>query len=271
MNKALGLAFFSTLIVYLGGMENIQPEAFLAIQRKMGFTPFIKQAPSPDGSKIAVLTTTGIFSVWDTRTAELIEESTVSNKENVESITFNAKGTKIIITTPEGSEEVTIVNPQAFKQIKKNTGKIIKKAQSADSSKIVTLNPLGIVSLWDGLSGDVIDPALATNKGDALSLKFNDEGTKVIIRTPRSTQEFDIVNPQALKVIQKKMEPLAISKKAQSPDGTTIAILDNKGSVSLWDISSEKAIKKAPLLSMGFNAQGNLEITPWSYQKKSTA
>ncbi len=81
--------------------------------------------------------------------------------------------------------EKVSVDPNVFKMIQQEipyTSTIIKKSQSPDGTKIVTLTNNGRVSLWDGKTGKSLEFSLALDKENAQSMGFHPEGTKVIIK-----------------------------------------------------------------------------------------
>ncbi len=90
--------------------------------------------------------------------------------------------------------ETDPVDPNVFKIIQKNNPYVvyIKKSQSSGGTKIVTVTEGGTVSLWDGKTGELLEPSVAKGKQKVQSVGFNPEGTKVIIKTLQGTEELAI-------------------------------------------------------------------------------
>ncbi len=177
------------------------------------------------------------------------------------------------IHTMEQSKEIS---PSLLEIIKNNmrafSGTDIKmKSQSPDGSKVAILDIYGNISLWDGKTGKVFDKYVTGDQKqkDVLSLGFNDDGTKVIVTTSKGTQEYAAIANAAnvLDIIRMDMRNFGgndITMKSPSPDGTKIAILDERGNVSLWDGKTGKVFdkyvtgdqKQKDVLSLGFNEDG---------------
>ena len=276
MKKILALALLIMPNACIYTMESINYDIRQTIQNSLEYSTIEKMAHSADGTKIIVLDSQGDISLWDGISGEVINKRLAFNKIGVVSIGFNKEGTKVILTTGKGTEELDIFNPHALKVIKKDmeSSVITKMTQTADGTKIVAIDDCGNISLWDGISGQTIDKFFALNKIGVVSIGFNKEGTKVILTTGKGLEELDIVNPDALRAIKKNLGRTIIRNKAQSADGTKIAILDNRETVSLWDglsgqpIDKLFATNKKDVLSMSFNANDTALIITSSSGKE---
>ncbi|MBA3751637.1 hypothetical protein H0X06_02435 [Candidatus Dependentiae bacterium] len=240
-------------------------------------------SPSSDRSKIVTLDNYGYISLWDGQSGGLLEENLADyscNKDEVFSIAFNERGTKVLVmASKQEIEKHEIVNSKALNAIRKHCANhgLLKKIQSSDGSKIVTLHTSGFISLWDGETGDLLEEHLAfySNKKEILSIKFNNEGTKVLVATTKGVEEHEIINLQALKAIRNNnLSPLRM--KSQNLNGTQIVTLDEQGYISLWDgktgdpldkfiaeyptycfnIYDSLSAEKDRVLSIGFNNEG---------------
>ena len=141
--------------------------------------------------------------------------------------------------TMERSQEIS---SSVLNAIQSNMGyvkKIMMKIQSSDGTKIAVLDSDGTVSLWDK-SGKLLDAEVAKQLGKILSLEFSSNETKVIVTTSTGPREYAIVDAHALKMIKEDMGLYKkIMMKIQNSDGTKIAILDDYGTVSLWNKSGK--------------------------------
>ncbi len=201
MKKTLPLTILLLIPFVVHTMETdpVDPNVFKIIQKNNPYLDYIKKSQSPDGTKIVTVTEGGTVSLWDGKTGELLELSVAKGKQKVQTVGFNPDGTKVIIKTLQGTEEYDItdfvrVDPNVFKIIQKNNPYVdyIKKSQSSDGTKIVTVTEGGTVSLWDGKTGELLEPSVAKGKQKVQSVGFNPEGTKVIIKTLQGTEELAI-------------------------------------------------------------------------------
>ncbi|MBA3751565.1 hypothetical protein H0X06_02050 [Candidatus Dependentiae bacterium] len=276
MNKVFSLTVLLLIpfVIHTMETEPVDPNVFKTIQKSNPYLDYIKKSQSSDGTKIVTLTEGGTVSLWEGKTGELLEPSVAKGKQKVQSVGFNPESTKVIIKTLQGTEEYDItdfvrVDPNVFKIIQKKNPYVdyIKKSQSPDGTKIVTLAEGGTVSLWNGKTGELLEPSVAKNKQKVQSVGFNPDGTKVIIKTLQGTEEYDItdfvrVDPTVFKIIQKKNPYVDYIKKSQSPDGTKIVTLTEGGTVSLWEGKTGKTLKsslaenKNKVQSIGFNPEG---------------
>ncbi len=199
MKKILLLTglIFVPLFTHTMEPDNINPDVFKGIERNNPFFTFIKKNQSPDGTKIVTLSNAGTVSLWDGKTGKSLDPSFAKDKLKAQSVGFSPDGTKVIIKTLQGTEEydlTTLVDFDVFKGIERNNPffTFIKKSQSPDGTKIVTLSNAGTLSLWDGKTGKSLEPSLAKDKLKAQSVGFNPDGTKVIIKTAQGTEEYSI-------------------------------------------------------------------------------
>lgn len=277
----------------------IDPEVLEAIKRSYVGLVVVSASLSPDQKKIVILDDTGLVSLWKNSSGESIG-FLPTNKADAKAVRFSRDGKKVIITGGGRTEELTIpqellveekkqpeikeaaaIDPNVLNTIKGNAYglTIIDANLSPDKTKIVTLDDMGTITLWKSPSGYAID-FLATNKMNAKSVQFSLDGKKVIITTVRGRKE-EIAIPQALLAEEKKPEikkaatidPMALEaikrnlsgaeiiKSSLSRDNKKIAVLDNTGTVSLWENSSGNLIKilakgKKDVQYLGFNPDG---------------
>ena len=277
MKKILTIIILSTLPIFTHTMETTstmesstsKPEVLATIlatiKKELGDFQIIKRSLSPDATKIAIINDFGYISLWDATSGKLLDEIMARNKLNALSIGFNPESTKVVVTTPSGSEAFDIINPEVLATIlatiKKELGdfRIVKRSLSPDGTKVAIINNFGYISLWDATSGKPLDEIMARNKLNALSIGFNPESTKVVVTTPNSSETLDIINPEVLALIKEELGSVQIVKKSLSPDGTKVAIINDLGFVSLWDATSGKlleqmiALRKQNALSIEFN------------------
>ncbi len=150
---------------------------------------FVKSAISPDGTKIAGVSSTGNLSVWDIESKQAIDSSVVNGLMNVAAVEFNKEGTKVFVTTSEGIEDYDIIDPLVLTVIRSNpllqkttgVGKTIIKSKivSPDRTKIVLLEEDGNMSLWDVQSGELIRRSVG-KKPSAKSIKFSPDGQSIL-------------------------------------------------------------------------------------------
>ncbi|MBA3751563.1 WD40 repeat domain-containing protein [Candidatus Dependentiae bacterium] len=266
MKKTLSLALLLiTSFTYPMETDIVNPEVMKVIQKDNPNSTFIKESQSPDGTRIVALTNKGVVALYDAKTGKF-QDLVATNKMNVQSLEFNPEGTKVILKTTRGTEEYGIVDPEVMKIIQENNpnSTFIKKSTSPDGTRIVALNDKGVVGLYKGKTGKFED-IIGTNKTDIQSLEFSPEGTKVILKTARGTEEYGIVDPEVLKVIIGDNSYTTFLNKTQSPDGTKIAALTQKGVVALYDGKTGKFIRilatnKMNVQLLEFNPDGTKVI-----------
>ncbi len=127
---------------------------------------FITSAISPDGTKIAGVSSTGNLSVWDRESGQAIDSSVVNFLKNVQSVSFNQEGTKVSVTSSEGTQGYDIIDPLVLTILKSHPrlqkaggqGKIAIKSKSVspDGTTITIVDENGDASLWDARSGKLL-------------------------------------------------------------------------------------------------------------------
>ena len=79
---------------------------YALLEESFGFRlHLILKAQSLDEKKIAILNDSSQLSLWDGKTGKLLNRSVAEDLHNVVSLDFNKEGTKLIVTTDEGSQE----------------------------------------------------------------------------------------------------------------------------------------------------------------------
>ena len=134
--------------------------------------------------------------------------------------------------------------PSIALQISSRDGKIVVILQGKDT-KLPSAR--GIISLWDGKTGKLIDEEVA-RAVDVTDMKFNQDGTKVVVYVRELSRQGNYTNTTeyavttGLAAIEKALaaKRRSIKLKTLSPDTTKIAVLDTYGDVSLWDEEQER-------------------------------
>ncbi|MBA3751633.1 hypothetical protein H0X06_02415 [Candidatus Dependentiae bacterium] len=180
------------LVTTLTGVEEHEIVNFKVLKKIKeinNYLPFKRKSQSSDGSKIVTFDSKGRVALWDGQTGAPLDPFMghfSTSIEEIPSIAFNKKGTTVIVRTSKKTEVLEIINPTALKTIGEYSSLYyMKKSQSSDGSKIVTLDYEGNISLWDGETGSPLERNLTTylNLNEILSIKFNDTGTKIVITT----------------------------------------------------------------------------------------
>lgn len=121
--------------------------------------------------------------------------------------------------------------------------------KSSDGKKIAILDWNGDISLWDGVTGKLMD-IVADNQFNVLSLGFNPEGTKVIVTTSKGLKEYTAIEdtpPDLLHFIE---------------DGTKIAFLYADGTILVADKKGKMLIDRTiaenpkDVIGLEFNKNG---------------
>jgi len=125
MKKILALIMLSALPAFTHTMNSVTKPVQLStiinlpdLEILYGGDPLVKYRTSPDNTKIAIISEDGYVSLrnaqsgvlingWNSTEVKNLIKSISFYSENV-SISFNHAATKIIITTPNGSEELDI-------------------------------------------------------------------------------------------------------------------------------------------------------------------
>ncbi len=285
-NEVLSITFnkegTTILVLTSNGTEDhqvIDSKVLTIIKQHDKYQPLKKRIQTRDKSLIVTLDIYGCICLWDGHTGDLLvkniagdeDDLTYYNKKEPISVEFNKEETKIHVTTPKGTEEHEIVNPQALKVINStNVVSISKTCQNAEGTQIVTYDQQGYISLWDGKTGESLDQHLAEyptfigEKDKVHSIRFNNEGTKILVITAEEVKEHIIINPQAIRIIQQNSR-YYYRKKNQSPDGSMIITFDHEGYISLWNGKTGDPLKMNfadysdrdnTVLSIGFNDEG---------------
>ncbi|MBA3751711.1 hypothetical protein H0X06_02855 [Candidatus Dependentiae bacterium] len=93
-------------------------------------------------------------------------------------------------------------NPAALKKIReqKPSTPTMKMAISDDRTKIATFDDKGLIQIWDGKSGELLENAGVTDQKNNQIMKFNKEGTTIIISSRDGTTEYPVQKKEQLLV-----------------------------------------------------------------------
>ena len=275
MKKIVTILIFGSLSAFTHTMEKVSSavelstiDAGIIATMKLMSREIIKNCVSPDGTKVAFFDSCNHISIWyNNRDALCFSER---QREGTQSIEFNPEGTKVVVTTSTGSEELDVIEYEVYSVIRDAVGYvnwISWFSVSADRTKVAICEGLGSISLWDNFSGEVLERCMVKKQEIVRSIGFNSEGTKVIVTTPDGSEEIDIINPKAMAEIRGYLQRQdrsgtsiykSMYTRSVSFDRTKVAVFSH-GWLSLWDNASGELLQRwlaqdqCDVRSIGFN------------------
>ena len=207
MKKLLTLALLASLPFFIHSMEPVKTRKIAA-----GIPKFVVSATSPDGTKIAGVSSTGNISVWDARTKQAIN-SKITHKLNVVALAFVANGLKLRVTTSTGDEVYDI---QLMPKMKGSMPTFSVSTMSADGGKIAGVSSTGNISVWDANSGLVINPSIVKDKTDVTQLAFDPEGSTLLVNTSTGWEGYALHPDPVLVIPHIKRRPEVASVASSS-------------------------------------------------------
>ncbi len=146
------------------------------------------------------------------------------------------------------------INYSVLATIKKNlNSSIIQIKISSDAAKITILDNSRDISLWNAISGELIEKKIGQAYGDQI-IGFNDTGTAVTVIGTGRMDSYPIISPTAIEAIKQKLGNWhVILKRSLNSDGTKIAVYDTSRKISVWDANSGESIQEE--LTYVYNVQ----------------
>jgi WD40 repeat protein len=242
------------------------------MQVRRGFgSNVVDAAPSPDGRWVAVGNGDGSLRVFDLSTGKPTTPLVHGGNGGIDALAFSPDGRFLASgSTPDG--EVRVWDAGTGKPV---TGSLLSErvgvvgiAFSPDGSQLVATGVNGTLHRWS-------IPA-ATPIGDPIQLHATTEGSRGALFTPDGRTILSIKDQVTVRLVDAATGTLSndfidphanvVSPRAMavSPDGTLVAVGDQDGHVSLFDLSTRTphgppltALDGSTVTSVSFNTDGS--------------
>jgi WD40 repeat protein len=212
---------------------------------------------SPDGSKFAVGTSTGIIQVWDART--LVKIWQVSQKfiktgsplgESIQTLQFSPSSTELLSASYDGTARLWDAwtgTQLGFLAPPGGNNGLSAAHFDASGALVVTTSTQGYIAVWDSKTGKRLaswhapsgSHSAKANSG-LTSAAFSPAGDSLLTAEGDGTVRVW----QALTGHQVMMLKVpSVQEAIYSPDGSEIATTTQDGTVALWDASTGRLIR----------------------------
>ena len=138
---------------------------------------------------------------------------------------------------------------------------------SPDGKTLVTIHADRKVRIWDISSGQLLH-ILEGHKGTIVGAAFSDDGSMIV--TWSRNDEVKLWKTATAIEVPFRLQgvsPNGLTRVMFSPDGLSLAILDDQGKVAVWSVSagvflySVKAVSDQPMIAFTYSRDGSLLVT----------
>ncbi len=192
---------------------------------------------SPDGSRIAVVTTNDTAKVFSTQTGQLLQTLNPGHRFYLTVAVFSPSGRQILTGDRNGQVEVWDAATGHEIRTLGTPGPYISDVEfNSSGSEFVTLSDLGVVTIW-AASDDrqLLPPINACPRPSTAS--FSPDGSKIVVACgDGSAPVFDAATGEQLTMLQ-AANAGQVNSAAFSPDGKSIVTAfdaDGTGGVRIW-------------------------------------
>ncbi len=233
------------------------PAALKRIQEQKPSSPTMKMAISTDKRKIATLDDKGVIQIWDAQSGKLLTNAGVTDKKNNQLMRFNDKGTGIIISDAQGTTEYPVIGTRHLQQEQKaedlslplkeedlENKPSIQTTQSSTSIKKESLilkelssfdKPLSFEST--SITKKNIPSSTTVGSKEVIQSSGENKTSPTTLSQPSlSSQEKSESTPSTETLANKKERILLKTRDSNHP---TIATLDEKGIIQVWNRNNE--------------------------------
>jgi WD40 repeat protein len=221
---------------------------------------------SPDGRRLAAVVGKRVR-FWDAASGQALD--TLESEQPIEDISFTSDG-RSLLTAGGALEAWDVSGSGSLPRKPASSGwvnsTVLRLAVSRDGRRVATGQGDGIVRLWR-LSADrklIADGAELplTREGSVTSLGFGPDNRTLLVVTPRTARLCDV----STRGRNEDKLTGALSQGALSPNGRTLAIVEDGGIVRFWDLASWRVQRPSGqalnrVASLVFSADGRSLVT----------
>lgn len=202
---------------------------------------------SPDGSKIAVATSIGIW-IYDTTNGNELSLLT-GHTQGVTSVCFNSDGS--ILASGSYDDTIRLWNMETGKFIRKLTGhnsNVYTIAFSPDDRTIVSGSRDEMIGFWDVETGN-LNKTIAGHANGVYGVSYSSNGD--ILASYGSNERINLWNTETgefINTLNPKYQPILVGSTgietiAFSPNNTTLVSVNRNGTVRVWDLNKINIIR----------------------------
>jgi WD40 repeat protein len=219
---------------------------------------------SPDGKTLAV--GDSMLVLWDVAKGKPKVQVPMSRGSSNNAVVFSPDGKTVATVRADGL--VCLANAETGKlQFASQAGKFVAAASAAfsdDAKTLVTGETDFTVRQWDAAKGKVRSTFSLKGKNDLpANLVFAPDGKSAVTSTIDSgtTVVWDLTTGKPRMTLKRSGKVAVATQMAFAPDGATLAVGAVDGTVTLWDLSTEKELmtlrgNKGSIHRLAFSADG---------------
>ncbi|KAG8780840.1 hypothetical protein FRC12_022522 [Ceratobasidium sp. 428] len=200
-------------------------------------------AYSPDGAHIASGSTKGTVQIWDTRSWQMLRQSSPDRTSGVSSIAYSPDGACIV----SGSYDNTIriwdahTGQMLGQPLEGHTSDVMSVVYSPDGSRVISGSFDKTVRIWDSYTGQMVGRPLEGHTDYVISVACSYNGHVTSGGTDRTLRIWDAHTGKAVG------EPMrgntsSVYCVAYSPDGAYLISGCSDGTIRIWNVHTQQMV-----------------------------
>ncbi|WP_372895364.1 protein kinase [Stieleria sp.] len=215
------------------------PQDYEFLFRQHGF---LTTAISPDQRYVAAADTPESVFIWNAATGELVKRIR-SPGAGVPNVQFSSDGQFLVVGSDQGFATYRCDDFSQWSVIQ--TDPIFSLAVSADATRLITVNEVGAVHLWNLLTQRLVATLSHPGSPPLGSAGFSPGGTRVFSSGAERLRIWNLADTPERIVLHGHQRP--VSCVAFHPSKAMLASGSQDGTVRFWDTQAGRELSKLPV------------------------
>jgi eukaryotic-like serine/threonine-protein kinase len=208
---------------------------------------FVGVAFSHDGRSLAAGLSDRVI-VYDSSSGN-VKETFLGHVRTVESVAFSHDDRLLAVSGHWGFIQLWDRATGASDLIASNQARMWSVAFSPDDCSLATSSTDGTVKLWDAVADRAWIPIASHSTADKLSMAFSSDGLRFVVSALGDVRTYDSRTGRAISTAT--LDPgSTIHCSTLSDDAASLAVSDESGTISLWEVASERRLRQWPAPSV---------------------